>query len=276
MKRKLVSVCIPVYNGARTIAGTLESVLGQTYKNMEIIIVDNHSQDHTIEIVKKYKDDRIRIYRNDENLGLAGNLNQCLKYARGSYIQYVCADDILYPECISRKVWMMEKDERISIVFSASEVIGDTGKVLMTRRPYKKSCIVDGTGLAGKSYLEKNLFGEPSNVLFRAQLLEQTGKFSADLCYTIDWDMWLRLSCTGLAGYVDDVLMQYRISRENVTSSIRFRALLEDDRTMMEKVRSGGYLKTGWMADAVHHMVFMLRALARMLYMRIRCRGGVS
>ena len=54
MKRKLVSVCIPVYNGARTIAGTLESVLGQTYKNMEIIIVDNHSQDHTIEIVTEY------------------------------------------------------------------------------------------------------------------------------------------------------------------------------------------------------------------------------
>lgn len=271
MRKKLVSVCIPVYNGACTIEGTLHSVLNQTYKNLEIIIVDNCSEDNTVQVINKFDDSRIKVYQNNANLGLAGNLNKCLEYVSGEYVQFVCADDILYPECIYKKVCLIESREHISMVFSASEIIDDTGKVLMKRRLYKRSCIIDGDRLAKRSYLSKNLYGEPSNVLFKAVSLAKAGKFASNLCYTIDWDMWLRLSCVGDVGYINKILVKYRISLSNVTSSIKVFELLKDDWKMINNMRLYGCINNSSFGHLVHHMAFILRMLARRMYMRLKC-----
>ena len=92
IKVSIVTVC---FNSEKTIERTLNSVLDQTYKNIEIIIVDNCSSDKTYDLLKTFNDPRIKLYRNNKNLGMCENWNECLKYAKGDYIQYLHGDDIL-------------------------------------------------------------------------------------------------------------------------------------------------------------------------------------
>lgn len=272
MSKELVSVCLPVYNGERTIKETLDSIIEQTYDNIEIIVVDNCSTDNTVEIVKSIQCDKIRLYCNDANLGMAGNWNKCLEYVKGKYIQFVCADDLLLPESVEKKVKMIRKDSNISMVFSASQIINDNNQMVMERHQYHKSCIVDGTKLAKKSYYSKNLYGEPSNVLFRADLIEIVGKFALNTCYTTDWDMWLRLSCQGKVGYVDQVLMKYRISISNETSKINYTKFFEDDKVMMRNIDGYNCMKLSVLDKMIHHIVYNLRVYARTIYMKINCK----
>jgi len=81
-----VSVCIPVYNGSAYIAESIESVLGQTYKDLCIIILDNCSTDGTADIIRKFKDSRIRYIRNEKNIGLVKNHNRCIELCETKYL----------------------------------------------------------------------------------------------------------------------------------------------------------------------------------------------
>ena len=104
MRDALVSVCIPVYNGEQTIEKTIESVLKQTYKNLEIVVLDNCSTDNTREVVGSFDDARLKLVVNERNLGMMGNWNRCFDYASGKYMIIMCADDIITSDCIGIKV----------------------------------------------------------------------------------------------------------------------------------------------------------------------------
>ncbi len=93
----LISVILPTYNGEKYIAETLESVLNQTHKNLEIIITDDCSKDKTVEIIKSYNDARIKLYENENNLGIANNTNKALSLATGEFIMMQDHDDISSP-----------------------------------------------------------------------------------------------------------------------------------------------------------------------------------
>lgn len=90
-----VSICIPVYNAADTIKQTIQSVLGQTFQDFELVIVDNVSTDDTLNIVGSIKDSRVKVFTNQKNLGCGGNLEECKKKATGDICIYVAADDVL-------------------------------------------------------------------------------------------------------------------------------------------------------------------------------------
>jgi glycosyltransferase involved in cell wall biosynthesis len=105
-----VSVLIPTYNYAHFLDETIQSVLNQTYNDYEVIIVDNKSTDDTVEVVEKYlSDTRIHFYQNDSNLGLTGNWNKCLEFAKGDYIKFLCADDKFHPEMLQKFVTVMDE-----------------------------------------------------------------------------------------------------------------------------------------------------------------------
>src|SRR5688572_12302291 len=114
-----VSVLIPTYNYAHFLDETIQSVLDQTFTNFELVIVDNCSTDNTDEVVQKYlTDTRISFYRNETNIGLVGNWNKCLDYARGEYIKYLCADDKFRPELLEKFVAVMDQNPGVSIMSS--------------------------------------------------------------------------------------------------------------------------------------------------------------
>lgn len=115
-----VSVCIPVYNGSATILETIQSILGQSFQDFELVIVDNASTDNTVELIQSIKDERIKLYRNKENIGGGGNIEECRQKATGDIIFYICADDLADIDALKK-------------VCDAFSISGDIGIVA---RPY--------------------------------------------------------------------------------------------------------------------------------------------
>ena len=116
MKKPLVSIMMPAYNAGKYIGRAIESVLAQTYENWELIIVDDCSTDNTYEIAASYKDPRIRIFRNDVNIGPGPSRNEAIKYSRGEWLAYLDADDIWLPQRLERLI--KETDEREDLFLS--------------------------------------------------------------------------------------------------------------------------------------------------------------
>lgn len=216
LTKPIVSVCIPNYEGAEFIGTAIESVLTQSFKDFELIIIDDDSADDTEAIVGKYNDPRIRFLRNERNLGHEGNWNRCLTEARGRYFKLLPHDDVISPHCLARQVDVLETDteERIALVFCARTVIDSCGRTIMIRdypcrrdrqissRSVIRSCIRRGT----------NLIGEPGGVLFRKSLADAVGEFDASIAYLIDLDYWFRLLMHGQAFYVAERLVSFRVS----------------------------------------------------------------
>lgn len=266
MSNPLVSVCIPVYNSEHTIRQAIECALAQTYQNIEIIIVDNNSTDRTWDIVQSFSDARMRKYRNETNIGMVPNWNKCIDYASGKYIQFLHGDDVIESNCIEIKTRIAESDENISLVFSASHIINENNEILLLRRQFKTDCIIDGKKLAKKSFLSKNLYGEPTNVLFRRIVSEQLFFFSTNLCYSVDWELWMRLSILGNVGYSATPLMKYRISKTNATSRTTKNAMQADDLQFVANLENFG-IHFSAMQKFVHKRMFNIRMYMRIIFM---------
>ena len=103
-KQPLVSVCIPAYNNADYVDQTILCILNQTYKNLELVICDDHSKDDTVEVIRKFDDPRIRLLINEKNLGMSGNWNHCLQQCKGEFIKLICADDMLALDALEKEV----------------------------------------------------------------------------------------------------------------------------------------------------------------------------
>ena len=124
----LVSIVIPVYNGANYVAEAIESALKQSYKNIEIIVVNDGSTDNTEKIVKKYGD-KIR-YFYKENGGVASALNLGIKNMKGEYFSWLSHDDIYYPNKIERQIEELKNIDKDNILYSGFELINDKSEFL--------------------------------------------------------------------------------------------------------------------------------------------------
>jgi len=114
-----ISVCIPVYNGERHLAAAIRSVLNQTFRDLELLIIDDCSTDASLQIAESFRDPRLIIIRNDHNLGLVGNFNKCVALARGQYSCILPQDDIILPERLQVQHKLMAMNARIGYVHSA-------------------------------------------------------------------------------------------------------------------------------------------------------------
>lgn len=269
MNNPLVSICIPTYKNEKTIAASIDSALKQTYSNIEIIVVDNCSPDKTLAIVNSFNDPKIKVFKNENNIGMCGNWNRCLDYASGEYIHYLHGDDVLFQNCVEKKINLAKQDSDIVLVFSATEIINSNDKPLMIRRYKNKNLILDGQKLAYESLYKRNIFGEPSNVLFKRKILEYTNPFCKELKYATDWELWLRLACFGKIGYIADVLSKYRISDNNTTSSLIIKEILKDDAVMINQLQKSGKFKLSFHQIFIHKLILYLRAVARTVYMKM-------
>ena len=124
------SICVPNYNYGHLINETIESVLAQTYGKFELIIVDNASTDNSLEVIKQYKDPRIRVYRNQYNIGFAPNLQRVTQYAQNEFINLLSSDDLMMPDALQTYadiiMEMPENRERL-VLFSQAEGFDNSG-----------------------------------------------------------------------------------------------------------------------------------------------------
>src|SRR5687767_7387347 len=129
MNLPLVSICIPSYNSGEFIKQTLESVLAQTYGNIEVIVADDVSKDDTVQIARSISDPRLKVSVNEKNLGVVGNWNRSIELANGEYIKIMGADDLLAPSCVDEQVKaFLNSKENIALVTSYKYVINHKNK----------------------------------------------------------------------------------------------------------------------------------------------------
>lgn len=126
-----VSIGLPVYNGEDFLKEALDSILSQTFKDFELVISDNASTDKTEEICLEYaaKDQRIRYYRNNQNLGAAWNYNRVFKLSNGKYFKWAAHDDICAPTFIASCVEVLDRDEAVVLCYPQTEHIDENGKL---------------------------------------------------------------------------------------------------------------------------------------------------
>jgi glycosyltransferase involved in cell wall biosynthesis len=205
-----------VYNSDKTIARTLESVIRQTYKNIEIIIIDNLSTDTTLERVREFRDSRIRIVENPVHFCCAEyNWNTCFTHTRGEFITLFHADDVYSLNIVTRQVDTFRKFPFIGGVFTGGDVIDEHDKVIGTfRLPPKIS------GDTPYTYqellpvvLEHGDFFLSPSAMIKGEVYKKLAPFRYDLFGSAsDLDMWLRVAKTCPVIIIDEKLLKYRIS----------------------------------------------------------------
>ena len=223
--KPLVSICIPVYNAEKFIGETIKCVLDQTYQNFEIIITDNCSDDNTQNVVLSFDDSRIKYYNNGNNLGAEANWNKSLKLANGKYIKLLCADDIIYPDCLTEQVNIFEDPEysNLSLVTTNKNVINQDGKIIMQKKfPGKKGYLNGLKALKKSIWFGTNIIGEPVAGLFKKDILEKSGYYRGNNLYLIDLDLWSRMLLFGDLYVIDKVLYGFRISTTSLSTNIGF------------------------------------------------------
>lgn len=225
MDQPLVSICIPSYNNEAFVEETIASVFNQSYRNIEVLITDDGSTDTTVACIEKAVIDApfpIVVKVAEKNAGIEANWNQSLQLATGKYIKLLPADDVLFPECITEQVTLLESSEELSLVFCARQVVTASGTPLLTARFYKdqrvnnsellKRCILSGT----------NVIGEPGAVLFRKSIADEVGWFDGKKPYVIDLNYWIRLLNHGHAIAIEKPLCTFRIDN-NLSVRLGFR-----------------------------------------------------
>ena len=182
---------MPTYNHAKFIGKAIESVLNQTYKDIELIIIDNYSKDDTEKIVTSYKDNRISYLKFRNNGVIAASRNYGIKYSQGDYIAFLDSDDLWLPEKLEKQVGLLKRTNEIAMVYTRYKIIKEG---IISSKIFPK----EGKCKSGNIF--KSLYLRPfiacSSVMVKRSVLAQVGFFSADpdLIAIEDTDLWLRIS----------------------------------------------------------------------------------
>jgi glycosyltransferase involved in cell wall biosynthesis len=220
----LVSVVTPFYNAERFLAECIESVLEQTYRNFEYVLVNNCSTDRSAAIARRYadKDRRLRLIENTEFLPAIQNWNHALRQISPSsqYVKMIFADDCLFPDCLQQMVRIAEAHPGVGLVGAyrlAGTVVNNDGL------PFPSHCIpgrkIVRETLLGGPYV----FGSPSSVLMRADLVRRRDPFFQDLPGLTDMESFYYLLRHSDFAFVHQVLTRERPRPDSLTSSLAFR-----------------------------------------------------
>lgn len=218
----LVSICIPAYNNEDYISETLDSLLAQTYSNLEIIVVDDCSKDGTFSVLEQYaaKDNRFSIYRNEHNLGMSGNWNKALSLTHGEYIRLMCADDLLVPTCIEREVEIFEKYPSAVLVESDSRLVDLERNPKGHYKRYRKSGLVSGKEVLRAGLFNKDYFGAPQANLMRREAYEKSGGIDPAFTYIVDYDFYAKIAVQGDIYIIHEYLNEFRVRHESNTGQV--------------------------------------------------------
>lgn len=211
MKNPLVSIILPVYNAQKTIKEALLSIVNQTYRNIEIIIINDGSYDNSKSIIKSINDERICYYDNDGNKGIIYSLNRAINIAKGEYIARMDADDISLPLRVERQVSIMENNPQIAVCGCNIELFGVTDNK-------KKSTLqmLNSNGL--KSLLVKvPCFAHPTVMIRKSVLDENNLCYDQEYLHAEDYKLWIDMAKAGDFYMIKEKLFKYRISNTQIT-----------------------------------------------------------
>ncbi len=210
----LISVILPVYNGEKTIRETIESVLAQTLHDFELIVINDGSQDTTVDIVSSIQDQRIKLFTYP-NSGQPASRNRGIVKAIGEYISFIDADDLWTPDKLESQLRALQENSQAAVAYSWTNHIDQSGQFF---RPGPQS---NFTGDVYARLLLNDFVGSGSNPLIRRQALAEVGGFDESLSNAHDWDMWLRLAARYHFVVVQSPQILYRVSVTSMSFNLR-------------------------------------------------------
>jgi glycosyltransferase involved in cell wall biosynthesis len=216
-----VSVCIPVYNGETYLGETIRSVLDQTYRDFELIVLDNGSTDRSGQIARSFGDRRMRIERNSTVLPLTENWNRLIQLCRAPLIKLVCADDLIHPRCLELQVGPMEADPGLALVAARRHMIDEQSRIIVPRRGLAGLVGVHSGVEVARRVVRNgaNPIGEPGNVMFRRDDFAAAGGWRSDKPSVMDLDLWMRLLQYGEFLGLPETLAAFRIGNSTLSAA---------------------------------------------------------
>lgn len=211
----LVTVICLCFNHSRFLKPALDSVLNQTYSNLEIIVIDDFSTDNSCEIIAGYaaRFPQIKFFPNEKNLGVCSSFNRAFALSNGKYIVDFATDDVLLPNRIAEQVALFEKlDQTYGVIYSDSELIDDTGNSLgnyYKRDKVGKLLMLPPQGDVFAEVLRRH-FISPPTIMVRREVYEKLGGYDQTLAYE-DFDFWVRSSRLYKYYFQDRILTKRRI-----------------------------------------------------------------
>lgn len=216
--RPAITILTPVWNGLPYIKECVASVLDQKFDDWELIIGDNCSTDGTKEFLDTLTDKRIRVFKQDKNLGIFGNLNFLVKQVKAPIVQILCADDYFFDQLSLKTIVDYWKDvsSEIGFVRFNHQEPAHSKTIKLQQRILPE--IIEPDDAAIYYYVFGNIPGNLSNVSFRSDLVESVGLFREDLPFAGDFEYWLRASMKVKTGVRDEMVIYVR-RHQNVASN---------------------------------------------------------
>lgn len=233
-EEKLLSIIIPSYNHEKYIGEAIQSVINQKYRNWELIVVDDGSKDRSVDIIREFDDNRIKLII-QANQGAHNAINKGLSEAKGEYFAILNSDDVFEKERFAIMIEEMEKNPEVEFMCSYIRVIDSKGKDLGVKQgwknmepwlvPHKELSFV-ATEDFKLNLIMSNFTSTTSNFLFTRALYEKVGGMR-NLRFAHDWDFALRAAEVAKCKMIEKPLLKYRIHDSNTISSDRKWMLFE-------------------------------------------------
>jgi len=213
--KPLVTVIIPTFNRASIVGRAIRSVLGQTYPDWELLVVDDASTDGTEREVRSYSDKRIKYIRHQNNRRVSAARNTGIRCARGEYVSFLDDDDEWLPEKLEREVEVLQNsDPDVGLVYSGKTVYDELGRVLQVRMPTLSGWVYD-------AMLDRHFIGSPSRVTVRKQVLDRVAGFDESFVNCQDYDLWLRVAKVSKIAVVPHCLVKRYLLSDQMSGSLR-------------------------------------------------------
>ena len=212
MDKELVSVVIPTYNRKTVLENAIRSVLDQTYKNIEIIVIDDASTDNSEDVVRAFQDSRIRYIKLEKNGGPSKARNVGINEAKGKLIAFQDSDDFWYENKLDEEMQEMQKDENCQMVFCKYKYNSSSDRVVPIDDDFS---LMPGKEGFLKVLLGGNKIGTPT-VLAKKEILQKAGMFDESLYTLEDWEFFLRIAEIGTIRFVNKVLVGVNDSIDGV------------------------------------------------------------
>lgn len=234
----LISVIIPTYNCGKYIREALEGVFNQTYKNYEVLVIDDGSTDNTKEVLKEYEQKIKYFYQ--ENKGLSITRNRGIKEAQGELIALLDSDDIWLPEKLELQTDLILKNDKTGMVFCGCYMVDEIGKIIRKMPQKKYSC---KSKFFDALLITNIVIGSGATPLVRRQCFEKIGLFDEKLKSAEDWDMWLRILRFYDIKSIELPLAKVRMRPDSISAPSNAGLMLENELKVCNKNFSDAMLK---------------------------------
>ncbi len=221
-----VSIITPSFNQGKYIEETIKSVVDQTYKNIEHIIIDNESDDGTIEILKKYRHLK---WLSEKDKGQTNAINKGIKMSSGEIIAWLNSDDLYYEDAVEIVVEFFQANQGIDMIYGNCMLIDEKGTEI--------ELVKLGPFDFHKLLYSMNYIPQPS-VFFKKETYNEVGPLNEDFSYAMDYEYWIRVGLKKEIAYIDQILSKFRLHNDSKTVSAK---KMMDREACKVSIRYGGY-----------------------------------